>query len=61
MTQELVLGVLLSGLMGLVWVMTLAIREGKHANGDTQESEASGYSDDLQHGKRALKHQTIVA
>jgi hypothetical protein len=59
MTQELVLGVLLSGLIGLLWVMTLAMREGEHRT--SQESEASTPSNDGQHGKSALKHGIIAA
>ena len=58
MTQELVLGVLLSGLIGLVWVMTLAMRE-EHRN--SQESEATAPNNDGQHGKSALKHGIIAA
>ena len=58
MTQELVLGVLLSGLIGLVWVMTLAMRE-EHRS--SQESEASAPSNEGQHGKSALKHGIIAA
>jgi hypothetical protein len=61
MTQELVLGGLLTGLIGLVWVMTLAISEGKQAAGQAGESESSGSSDDRQHREGALKHQTIAA
>ena len=61
MTQELVLGGLLTGLIGLVWVMTLAISESKQAAGQARESESSGKSDDRQHREGALKHQTIAA
>jgi hypothetical protein len=61
MTQELVLGGLLTGLIGLLWVMTIAIREGKHAAGRAHESEHSGGNDELQHREGALKHQTIAA
>ena len=61
MTQELVLAALLSGLIGLIWVMTLASRESKHASGQAHESKPSGNSDDIQHGEGALKHQTIAA
>ena len=61
MTQELVLGGLLTGLIGLIWVMTIAIWEGKQRTGHTQESEASDNRDDLQHREGALKHQTIAA
>lgn len=56
MTQELVIGVLLSGLIGLVWVMALAIGDSKHAAGHAHEPDASGNGDE-----GALKHQTIVA
>lgn len=61
MTQELVLAGLLTGLIGLLWVMRLAIEESKHASGQARESERSGNSDDIQHGESALKHQTIAA
>ena len=61
MTQELVLAGLLTGLIGLLWVMTLAVEERKHASGQAHESEPSGNSDDIQHGEGALKHQTIAA
>ena len=61
MTQELVLAGLLTGLLGLLWVMTLAIEERKHASGQAHESEPSGTSDDNQHGEGALKHQTSAA
>ena len=59
MTQELVLGVLLSGLIGLLWVMTLAMREGERRT--RQESEASTANTDGEQGKRALKHGIIAA
>ena len=61
MTQELVLVVLLSGLLGLVWVMTLAIWENKHTNAQTQESDHSRHSDDMQHGESALKRHATAA
>ena len=61
MTQELVLVGLLSGLLGLLWVMRLAVAESKHASGQAHESEPSGTSDDIQHGEGTLKHQTIAA
>ena len=60
MTQELVLGVLLSGLMGLLWIMKTAIGENKHAAGQAHEPESSGNSDDMPHGERALKHQATA-
>lgn len=61
MTQELVLAVLLTGLIGLLWVMRLAAGESKHASGEAHESKPSGNSEDIQHGEGALKHQTIAA
>ena len=59
MTQELVLVVLLSGLLGLVWVMTLAVWEGKQTKAETQESEGSSHSNEGHKG--ALKHHSVAA
>ena len=59
MTQELVLGVLLSGLLGLVWVMTLAVWDGKQPKAETQESEGPSHSNEAHKG--ALKHQSVAA
>jgi hypothetical protein len=61
MTQELVLGGLLTGLIGLVWVMTLAIWDGKHANEQAHDSEPSVNSGDLEHREGPLKHRTLAA
>lgn len=61
MTQELVLAGLLTGLIGLVWVMTLAISEGKHPAGQAHGSEPSGDTDERQHQEGTLKQQTITA
>ena len=61
MTQELVLAGLLTGLIGLLWVMMLGSGESKHASGQAHESKPSGNSDEIQHGEGALKHQTIAA
>jgi hypothetical protein len=61
MTQELVLVGLLTGLVGLLWVMRLAAEESRHASRQAHESEPSGNSDDIQHGEGALKQQTIAA
>jgi hypothetical protein len=58
MTQELVLGVLLSGLLGLLWVMRLAMRE---EPATSHEAESSDSKDDVEHRERAIKHQTIAA
>jgi hypothetical protein len=60
MTQELVLAGLLSGLIGLLWVMTIAIGESKHAVGQAHESDPSGNSEEP-HGESALKHHTMAA
>jgi hypothetical protein len=59
MTQELVLVVLLSGLLGLVWVMTLAVWEGKQPKAETQESEGSSHGNEAHKG--ALKHHSVAA
>jgi hypothetical protein len=61
MTQELVLVGLLSGIVGLLWVMRLAAEESKPASGQAHESEPSGNSDDIHHREGALKHQTMTA
>lgn len=61
MTQELILVALLSGLIGLIWVMRLAAEESKPASGQAHESEPSGNSDDIHHREGALKHQTMIA
>ncbi len=61
MTQELVLAGLLTGLIGLGWVMMLAVADSKHGARSTRESEPSGNNDERQHGEGALKHQTIAA
>jgi hypothetical protein len=61
MTQELILVALLSGLIGLLWVMRLAAEESKPASGQAHKSEPSGNSDDIHHLEGALKHQTMTA
>lgn len=58
MTQELVLGVLLSGLLGLLWVMRLAMQEDSESR---HEAESSGETDDVERHETALKHHTIAA
>jgi len=55
MTQELVIVVLLTGLIGLLWIMTLAIWEGQHSNSQTPEAEPSGHSDGVQPRQSALE------
>jgi hypothetical protein len=61
MTQELVLGVLLSGLLGLLWVMTLAIWDNKHSTGERREPESARHKDEVPRGEGALKHHTFAA
>ena len=61
MTQELVLAGLLTGLIGLVWVMTLAIWDGKQTAGQAHDSEPSGDNEERHHRKGALRQQTIAA
>jgi hypothetical protein len=57
MTQELVLAALVSGLLGLLWVMRLAVVEGNDQPEQHQDSETSGDND----RETALKHQTVAA
>ena len=59
MTQELILVVLLSGLVGLIWVMTVSIVSGDRHAAQGHDS-TSDHRDDAQHQDRALKH-TIAA
>jgi hypothetical protein len=61
MTQELVLAGLLSGLVGLAWVMRIAVGQSKHAAEPTREPEHSDNSDQVQHRQSALTHQTTAA
>jgi len=58
-TQELILVVLLSGLVGLIWVMTVSIVGGDHQSAKSHDS-ATGHRDDAQHQDTRLKH-TIAA
>lgn len=62
MTQELVLVVLLSGLVGLIWVMTVAIVSGDHPTARSHETQnPAGQRDGAQHPDGGLKHRTIAA
>jgi hypothetical protein len=61
MTQELVLVVLLTGLIGLLWVMTLSIMDGDHPASEHHEPASSGHSEGVQHQESALKHHTVAA
>ena len=59
MTQELILAVLLTGLVGLIWVMTLAILAGDHQTGKNYGT-SSGQRDAAQQD-RVMKRRTIAA
>jgi hypothetical protein len=50
MTQELAVGVLLAGLVGLLWVLTCAILSGDHAAAgqDSKEKEPHAEHNDQQ-------------
>lgn len=62
MTQELILGVLLTGLVGLIWVMTVAILTDDHPRAKSHEpGTSSGHRDEAQHQDGGLKHHTIAA
>ncbi|HLZ34835.1 MAG TPA: hypothetical protein VKP13_12520 [Nitrospira sp.] len=43
MTQELILGVLLAGLVGLIWVMTVSILAGAHPTSKEQNARTSSH------------------
>ena len=59
MTQELILVILLSGLVGLIWVMTVSVVGGNHQATEGHDS-SSEQRDDAKHQDRALKH-TVAA
>ena len=61
MTQDLVIGVLLSGLLGLLWVMALAIWDNKPSTSEHGELGSTSHSDEIPHGEGALKRRTIAA
>ena len=62
MTQELVLVVLLTGLIGLIWIMTLGTADDDDAGTQSHEPEtASAQTDDAQRPESALNRQTIAA
>lgn len=43
MTQELILGVLLAGLVGLIWVTTVSILAGDHPPSKERNARASSH------------------
>ena len=59
MTQELILVVLLSGLVGLIWVMTVSVVGGDRRAAEGHDS-SSEHRDDAKHQDRALK-QSVAA
>lgn len=59
MTQELILAVLLTGLVGLIWVMTVAILAGDHQGAKSHET-SSGQRDAAQQDS-GMKRRTIAA
>jgi hypothetical protein len=62
MTEELVLVVLLTGLLGLIWIMTLGTIDEDHAGGQSHEPEPSSrHSVDAQQSEGTLKRHTIAA
>jgi hypothetical protein len=60
MTQELVLVVLLTGLVGLIWVMTLAILDGDRPTTQSHQPDTE-HHDTPQHRDGALKHHSAAA
>lgn len=64
MTQELVLGVLLAGFVGLVWAMTVSVlwtdRE-PQASKEPRSAASSQQNDDAKIDQRAAEHQTVAA
>lgn len=62
MTQELVLVVLLTGLLGLIWVMTLGTMDDDTAGAQSHEPEtASSTQTDDARPESALNRRTIAA
>jgi len=62
MTQELVLGVLLTALVGLVWVMTMSILADDRPSSKPQHHEpTSSHSEDPPEQGMELKHHTHAA
>ena len=61
MTQELVLVVLLTGLLGLIWIMTLAHLDDEDTGGQNHEPETASTQTDDAHPESALNRRTITA
>jgi hypothetical protein len=62
MTQELVIGVLLAGLVGLIWGVTVSILATDHpVRKNLEAGTSSEQTDDRSPGKTASKHHMIAA
>ena len=61
MTQELVLVVLLTGLLGLIWIMTLGTVDEEDAGGQNHEPETASTQTDDAHPESALNRRMIAA
>jgi len=61
MTQELVLVVLLTGLLGLIWIMTLGTVDEDDAGRQNHEPETASTQTDDAHPESALNRRTITA
>lgn len=60
MTQELVLVVLLTGLLGLIWVMTLGTMDEEDAGAQSHEPETASTQTDDAHAESALNRRTFA-
>jgi hypothetical protein len=61
MTQELVLVVLLTGLLGLIWIMTLGALDDDTAGAQSHEPETASTQTDEAHAESALNRRTFAA
>ena len=60
MTQELVLVVLLTGLLGLIWIMALGTMDNDDAGAQSHEPETASTQDSA-HPESALNRRTMTA
>lgn len=61
MTQELVLVVLLTGLLGLIWIMTLGTMDDDEPGAQSHEPETASTQTDNAHPESALNRRTMTA
>ena len=61
MTQELVLVVLLTGLLGLIWIMTLGTMDNDESGAQSHEPETASTQTDNAQPKNALNRHTMTA